>query len=330
MPAHEVSAMPLPSADLIDVTPAVARALDAGRAVVALESSVIAQGMPFPVNRDTGLAVETIVRDGGAEPATIAVIDGRVRVGLDAGAMTRLATTSDAQKASRRDLAALVATGATAGTTVAATMLIAARCGIAVFATGGIGGVHRGAGETFDISADLVELGRTPVAVVCAGAKSILDIPKTLEVLETQGVPVLGYRTDAFPAFYVRDSGHKVDRRIDDPRSLAAIVQVQRRLGLKGGILIANPIAEAHALPAADVEALIETASREAEAAGVKGKNLTPFLLARLGALSGGASLEANVALIRSNAGLAARVAVALAELEATNRQTGGSRASSA
>jgi pseudouridine-5'-phosphate glycosidase len=203
-------------------------------------------------------------------------------------------------------------------------MLVAARCGIAVFATGGIGGVHRGAARTFDISADLAELGRTPVAVVSAGAKSILDIPKTLEVLETQGVPVLGYRTDAFPAFFVRDSGHKVDRRVDSARALADIIHVQRRLGLHSGILIANPIPEAHALPAADMEALIDAACREAETAGIAGKDLTPFLLARVNALSGGTSLEANIALIRNNAELAAQVAVELARSEANASRSDG------
>ncbi|HJQ58467.1 MAG TPA: pseudouridine-5'-phosphate glycosidase, partial [Vineibacter sp.] len=283
--------------------------------VVALESSIIAQGMPAPHNLDTALAVEAIIRDRGAVPATIAVVDGRIRVGLDDRLLRLLATAGDAQKASSRDLAALVATGATAGTTVAATMAIAARCGIAVFATGGIGGAHRGAERSFDISADLVELGRTSVAVVAAGAKSILDIGKTLEVLETQGVPVLGYRNTAFPAFFTRDSGHKVDRRVDSPRAVAEIIDAQHRLGLKSGILIANPVPQEHALPMADIDAMIDEACRSAEAEGVMGKDLTPYLLARVNARTGGASLAANVALVKNNASLAAEIAIALAAL---------------
>jgi pseudouridine-5'-phosphate glycosidase len=301
----------------VAVAPDVLAALAEGRAVVALESTIVTHGMPWPDNLDMAMAVEAIVRAAGAVPATVAVIDGRIRVGLEADSLARLAKDRGAGKASRRDLAVLMATGGTAGTTVAATMLIAARAGIAVFATGGIGGVHRGAAETFDISADLTELGRTPVAVVCAGAKSILDLGKTLEVLETQGVPVLGYRTDAFPAFFSRDSGHKVGHRIDDAAALAAVIHAQRRLGLRSGILIAQPVPAAHALPAADIEARIVAACREATSAGVTGKDLTPFLLARLDALTGGDSLKANVALVKSNAALAADIAVAYAALGA-------------
>ena len=301
--------------DLTEIVPEVASALADGRPVVALESTIITHGMPWPDNLDMAVAVEGIVRARGAVPATIALIDGRIRVGLDAAALRRFAGARDAAKASRRDLAALVAGGATAGTTVAATMLIAVRCGIAIFATGGIGGVHRGAEQTFDVSADLVELGRTPVAVVSAGAKSILDIGKTLEVLETQGVPVLGYRTDAFPAFYARDSGHKVDRRIDTPEALAQVIHAQRRLGLQSGILIANPVPEEGALPAGEIDARIAEACREAEAAGVSRKELTPFLLARINELTGGRSLKANIALISNNAALAAEVAVAYAQV---------------
>jgi pseudouridine-5'-phosphate glycosidase len=302
-------------ADLIEPAPEVRAALEIGRPVVALESSIIAQGMPAPHNLETALAVEALVRDHGAVPATIAIIDGRIRVGLDADALGRLATSRDASKASSRDLAALLAGGATAGTTVAATMAIAARCGIVVFATGGIGGVHRGAEQSFDVSADLIELGRTPVAVVAAGAKSILDIGKTLEVLETQGVPVLGYGTDSFPAFFSRDSGYRVDRRVDSPQALATIIDAQCRLGLRSGILIANPIPEAHALPAAEIDGQIADACRAAATAGVSGKDLTPFLLAQVNALSGGASLKANIALVKNNAVLAAAIAVALAVL---------------
>jgi len=300
---------------LIKITPEVAGALADGRPVLALESTIITHGMPYPDNLDMALTVEGVVRQHGAVPATIAVSDGRLRVGLGEDLLRRLAEARDVGKASRRDLAALVVTGATAGTTVAATMLIAASCGIAIFATGGIGGVHRGAAETLDISADLIELGRTPVAVVCAGAKSILDIGKTLEVLETQGVPVLGYRTDVFPAFFSHDSGHKVDRRVDSPRALAEIVLAQRQLGIQSGMVIANPIPEAETMPAVEIEAHIAAACREAESAGVSGKDLTPHLLARINELTGGRSLKANIALIKNNAALAAQIAVEHAAL---------------
>jgi pseudouridine-5'-phosphate glycosidase len=308
-----------PDDELLDIKPEVAVALADGQPVVALESTIITHGMPHPDNLAMAMAVEGIVRQHGAVPATIAVMDGRICVGLGEDGLRRLAEAREAGKASRRDLAALIASGATAGTTVSATMLIAARCGIALFATGGIGGVHRGAAETFDISADLTELGRTPVAVVCAGAKSILDIGKTLEVLETQGVPVLGYRTDAFPAFFSRDSGYRVDRRFDTPRALAQVIRVHRQLGLQGGIVIANPVPEADALPAAAIEACIEAACREAEAAGITGKALTPYLLARLNALTAGQSLRANIALIRNNAALAAQIAVEFAAMMVDN-----------
>jgi pseudouridine-5'-phosphate glycosidase len=305
----------IPGDDLFAVAPEVRDALAARRAVVALESTIVTHGMPYPQNLQTALAVEDIVRAQRAVPATIALVDGRIRVGLDAAELERLAVAEGVAKASRRDLAALLARKAAAGTTVAATMIAAARAKIPIFATGGIGGVHRGAAETFDISADLVELSRTPVAVVCAGAKSILDIAKTLEVLETHGVPVLGYRTDDFPAFFARTSGHKVGHRFDSPRELAEVIAAQQRLGLDTGLLIANPVPEAEALPAAAVEAQIEQACRDAEAAGVSGKELTPFLLARISELSGGQSLRANIALIKNNAALAAEIAVELARL---------------
>jgi pseudouridine-5'-phosphate glycosidase len=283
--------------------------------VVALESSIITHGMPYPINLQVALAVEAAVRQHGAVPATIAVVEGRLCVGLGEDVIGRLAEARDVSKASRRDLAALVATGATAGTTVSATMLVAARCGIEMFATGGIGGVHRGAAETFDISADLIELGSTRVAVVCSGAKSILDLGKTLEVLETQGVPVLGYRTEVFPAFFSRESSYRVDRRFDSPRALAEVILAQRQLGLENGILIANPIPEGEALLAADIEAQIAMACRQADAAGVSRKDLTPFLLARINELTGGRSLKANIALVKNNAALAAEIAVEYAAL---------------
>jgi pseudouridine-5'-phosphate glycosidase len=300
------------SHDLLDVAPPVRAALDAGRGVVALESTIITHGMPFPQNLETARSVEAEIRAQGAEPATIAVVGGRIRVGLDAAALARLAEDGAAVKASRRDLAAVLARGATAGTTVATTMMAAAMAGIGVFATGGIGGVHRGAERTFDVSADLLELARTPVAVVCAGAKSILDIPKTLEVLETNGVPVIGYRTDTFPAFFARSSGEPVAQRLDGAADIARLVALHRRIG-GGGVLVANPIPAADALPGEAIEAAIAAACAEAEAQGIAGKALTPFLLGRINALTGGASLKANVALVRNNARLAAEIATALA-----------------
>ncbi|MDX2103242.1 MAG: pseudouridine-5'-phosphate glycosidase [Alphaproteobacteria bacterium] len=298
--------------DLV-VSSEVAAQLAAGRPVVALESTIITHGMPFPANRDTALAVEAVVREAGAVPATLAVIDGRLRVGLSASEIDDLGRRTSVAKASRRDLALLVATGGTAGTTVAATMILAAMAGIEVFATGGIGGVHRGAELTWDVSADLMELGRTPVTVVSAGAKSILDLPKTLEVLETQGVPVIGVGTAEFPAFFSRDSGLALDHRLDRAEEIAAVIAAQRRLGLKTGILVANPIPADASLPAAVMAERIATALAEAEAAGITGKAVTPFLLSRLVSLTEGASLTANIALIRANARLAAEIAVALA-----------------
>ncbi|HHY51359.1 MAG TPA: pseudouridine-5'-phosphate glycosidase [Alphaproteobacteria bacterium] len=288
-------------------------ALDAGAPVVALESTIITHGMPFPRNLEMARSVEAVIRQAGATPATVAILDGRFRVGLDGDELERLARAGGtAAKASRRDVAALLAGGGTAGTTVATTMQIAALAGIAIFATGGIGGVHRGAETSFDISADLEELSRTPVAVVCAGAKSILDLGKTLEVLETKGVPVLGYRTDDFPAFWARSSGHKVDRRYDDPAAIAAVIDTQFALGM-GGVLVANPIPEAAALDAGEMEAWIEAALRGAEQEGVARHRLTPFLLQRIFELTGGRSLAANIALVEHNAAVAAAIAAALA-----------------
>ncbi|HEX9906121.1 MAG TPA: pseudouridine-5'-phosphate glycosidase [Propylenella sp.] len=297
---------------LIETSPEVAEALAAGRPVVALESAIVTHGMPRPRNVETALAVEAIVRENAATPATVALLDGRIRVGLDRGELERLGAAPGVLKASRRDLAPALARKATAGTTVAATMAVAARAGIAVFATGGIGGVHRGAAESFDVSADLSELAATPVAVVCAGCKSILDIPRTLELLETLGVPVLGYGTDEFPAFFARSSGHRLDHRADTPGEVAEVIRLHRQLQLPSGVLVANPIPEADALPAAEIEARIAAACREAEAAGISQKALTPYLLDRIGALTGGRSLAANIALVKNNAALAARVAVEL------------------
>jgi pseudouridine-5'-phosphate glycosidase len=299
----------------LEIAPAVAAALADRRAVVALESTIITHGMPWPRNLETARGVEAAVRAEGATPATIAVLDGVIHVGLTDAALETIAGREGAAKASRRDLPAVVARRGTAGTTVAATMFLAARAGIPIFATGGIGGAHRGAEHTLDISADLIELGRSPVAVVCAGAKSILDIPKTLEVLETQGVPVVGYGTDRFPAFYARDSGERLEHRFDSPADLAALLAAHRALGLPGGILIANPVPEADALPGAEIEAIIARAVAEAAAQGVARKDVTPFLLARIVELTGGRSLAANIALILNNARLAAQIAVAFAGL---------------
>ncbi len=299
--------------DHIKVSGEVSAALREGRPVVALESTIITHGMPYPQNLDMARAVEARVRAGGAVPATIAIMDGALLAGLGDEALEVLARSGGrAAKASRRDVAALLVTGAIAGTTVATTMQIAAAAGISVFATGGIGGVHRGAEETFDISADLEELARSPVAVVCAGAKSILDIGKTLEVLETNGVPVLGYRTDRFPAFWARDSGYPVDHRFDSFDELARVVAMQAALGL-GGVLVANPIPEADALPAESIEARIADAIADAARAGVTRKDLTPFLLKRVFELTEGRSLKANIALVENNATVAAGIAVALA-----------------
>ncbi len=290
----------------------VAAALAAGRPVVALESTIISHGMPWPQNVETAMLIEDEVRVQGATPATIAVIDGVPRVGLDAALLERLGRDTGVVKTSSRDLAAAFTRRATAGTTVSATMILAERAGIPIFATGGVGGVHRGAETSFDISADLVELGRTGTAVVCAGVKSILDIPKTLEFLETQRVPVLAYGTDDFPAFYSRTSGLKADHRFDTPAEIAEVIRHHRALGAGSGLLIANPIPAEHAI---ELEAEIAAAVGEAAERGIGGKALTPFLLARLNELTEGRSLTANIALVRNNANLAARIAVALAAL---------------
>lgn len=299
--------------DYLSISPEVAAALAANKPVVALESTIITHGMPYPQNLEMAREVEAVVRAHGAVPATIAIMDGRLCVGVSGAALETLAVEGHkAAKASRRDIAALLANGTMAGTTVATTMQIAALAGIRLFATGGIGGVHRGAEDSFDISADLEELGRTPVTVVCAGAKSILDIAKTLEVLETNGVPVIGYGTGHFPAFWARESGHKVDLRFDDPQSVARMLAIQSELGM-GGVLIANPIPESDAWEASAIEAFIAQALGDAEARGIKGKATTPFLLQRIFELTGGKSLASNIALVKNNAKVAAEIAVALA-----------------
>ncbi|HYD97737.1 MAG TPA: pseudouridine-5'-phosphate glycosidase [Alphaproteobacteria bacterium] len=299
------------------IQPEVEDALAAGRPVVALESTIISHGMPYPQNVETARAVEAEIRAGGAVPATIAVLDGRIRVGLDDDDLDLLARHGAVRKLSRRDLPVALATGEAGATTVAATMICADLAGIRVFVTGGIGGVHRGAETSLDISADLEELARTSVAVVCAGAKAILDLPKTLEYLETRGVPVIGYGTDRLPAFYTRDSGLAVDQRADDPQTVARIMQMKWRLGLEGGLIVANPIPEADALDPAAIDGAIAQALAEAAERGIGGKAVTPFLLSRLGEITGGSSLKANIALILNNARVGAAIAVAHAAAEA-------------
>jgi pseudouridine-5'-phosphate glycosidase len=300
---------------LLDLSREAADALAGKRPIVALESTIITHGMPYPANLDTAATLENAVRAQGATPATIAVVDGRFKVGLDRAELEALSRLSGGVvKASRRDLSAVAARHGSAGTTVAATMYIAELAGIEIFATGGIGGVHRGAAETFDISADLVELARTKVAVVCAGAKSILDIDKTLEYLESHGVAICGYCCDEFPAFYARSSGVKLDHRCDGLHDLARMIRLQREIG-PGGLLIANPIPEDKALDAQTIEAHIAQAVTEAKAQGIAKKDVTPFLLARVVELTGGQSLKANMALVENNAVLAAQVAVELARL---------------
>lgn len=300
----------------LSLRPEVAAALAEGRPVVALESTIIAHGLPRDVAGDTARAIETAVRAGGAVPATIAVLGGRIHIGLEPDGLDRLASGPPVAKLSRRDLPVALATGADGATTVAATMICAALAGIRVFATGGIGGVHRGAETSFDISPDLTELARTPVAVVCAGAKAILDLPKTLEVLETLGVPVLGLGTDAFPAFYSRTSGLPVSHRCADAEAVARILRLRWALDASGGVLVAVPVPEAEALPAADIEAALAPLLVEAAARGVTGQAVTPFLLSRLVEATDGRALAANIALIRNNARAAATIAAALASEE--------------
>ena len=297
----------------LDIAPEVQKALDEGRPVVALESTIISHGMPYPQNVETALNVEKIIRENGAVPATIAVIGGRLKAGLSEAEIDYLGKTGTAvAKASRRDLPVLVAEGKDGATTVTTTMIIAHMAGIQVFATGGIGGVHRGAQQTFDISADLEELAHTPVMVVCAGAKSILDLGLTLEYLETHGVPVIGYGTEELPAFYTRKSGFGVDYRVDSPEELAAMFRAQRDLGYKGGMLVTNPIPEEYAMDKAVIDAAIEQALKESVEQGVHGKETTPFLLARVVELTGGDSLESNIKLVLNNAAVAAQTACRL------------------
>ncbi|GGD91212.1 pseudouridine-5'-phosphate glycosidase [Aureimonas endophytica] len=305
-------------------SPAVAEALAQGKPVVALESTIITHGMPWPQNLETATAVEALVRAEGAEPATIAVLEGQLRIGLDAADLERLAQAKDVMKLSRADLAYAVANRRNGSTTVAATMIAAHLAGIAVFATGGIGGVHRGAETSFDISADLDELARTPVIVVSAGAKAILDLPKTLEVLETKGVPVVGFGTDELPAFWSRLSGLKAPLRLDTAEAVAAFQRQRAALGIGGGMLIGNPVPAEAELSRETVSVWIENCLAEAAAQGIAGKAVTPFLLQRMFELSGGRSLETNIALVRNNARVAAGIAKALAAADLADALSAG------
>ena len=297
----------------LDLSPEVAAAIAEGKSIVALESTIISHGMPYPQNVETALKVEAVIRENGAVPATIAIIGGRLKAGLTPDQIEYLGKKGrDVIKASRRDLPVLVARGEDGATTVTTTMIIAALAGIKVFATGGIGGVHRGAETTMDISADLEELAKTPVMVICAGAKSILDLSLTLEYLETKGVPVIGYGTEELPAFYTRKSGFKVDYRIDTPEDLAAAFKAKLEMGLEGGMLVTNPIPEEYSMDPDRINAAIDQAVAEAAEQGIKGKETTPFLLARIKDITGGDSLEANIALVLNNARLAAKTAALL------------------
>ena len=300
----------------LDVNPEVSAAIAEGKPVVALESTIISHGMPYPQNVETALNVERIIRENGAVPATIAIIGGRLKAGLTPEEIEYFGKKGQAiHKASRRDLALLCARGEDGATTVTTTMIIAHMAGISIFATGGIGGVHRGAETTMDISSDLEELSQTPVMVICAGAKSILDLGLTLEYLETKGVPVIGYGTDELPAFYTRQSGFGVDYRVDSPEELAAAFKASKDLELGGGMLVTNPIPEQYAMPLDTINAAIDQAIGECNAKGIHGKDTTPFLLERVAEITGGDSLASNIRLVYNNAKLAAQTAVAFSKL---------------
>ncbi len=299
----------------LDIKPEVAKALKEGKAVVALESTIISHGMPYPRNVETALKVEEIIRANGAVPATIAILNGRLKVGLTKEEIEVLGSGKNVIKTSRRDIPFIIANKADGATTVASTMIIAALAGVKVFATGGIGGVHRGAQETFDISADLQELAHTNVAVICAGAKSILDIGLTLEYLETQGVPVVGFGTDELPAFYTRKSGFAVDYRVDSADKLALALKAKWDLGLNGGMVIANPIPEKYEMDYDVITNAITEALKELKEKGIKGKESTPFLLGKVKEITGGDSLDSNIELVYNNAKIGAQIAVELAKL---------------
>ncbi|XP_021772141.1 uncharacterized protein LOC110736274 [Chenopodium quinoa] len=315
-PASSSSTSHLFEGGLIKVSPEVSDALSRGAAVVALESTIICHGMPYPQNFKTAKEIEAIVRDNGAIPATIAILDGIPRIGLQIEELERLAKTgAQVRKTARRDIAAVVAAGVDGATTVSATMFFASMVAISVFVTGGIGGVHRHGEQTMDISSDLTELGKTPVAVVSAGAKSILDIPRTLEYLETQGVCVAGYRTNEFPAFFTETSGCKVSCRVDSPEDAARLIEANTKLNLGTGVLIAVPIPKEHSASGSLVESAIQKALMEAKEKNIKGSAETPFLLSRVNELTGGASLASNIALVKNNATTGSRIAVCLAQM---------------
>jgi pseudouridylate synthase len=298
--------------EMLHIAPEVAAAIREGHPVVALESTIITHGMPYPTNVATAREVEAVVRDKDAVPATIAILDGKIRIGLEEPELETLAKAANVMKLSRADLAFAVATGRTGSTTVAATMICAHLAGIAVFATGGIGGVHRGVEQTLDVSADLDEFTKTPVTVVCAGAKALLDLPRTLEYLETRGVPVVCYRSNEFPAFWSRNSGLPAPLRLDSAEDIAGFIAARKSLGLEGGLIIANPVPADSEIPRSEVDDLIEQAVRESKTKGITGKAVTPYLLGRMLELSNGRSLTTNMALVKNNAALAAEIAKAL------------------
>lgn len=301
----------------ISVAPEVREALDANKAVVALESTIISHGMPYPQNVETARQVEQIVRDNGAVPATIAIMDGEIKVGLTDDQLEKLGNSKDAVKVSRRDMAEVIAKGQIGATTVASTMICARMAGIKFFVTGGIGGVHRGVESTWDISADLEELSQTGVVVICSGAKSILDLPKTLEYLETKGVPVTGYQTDEMPAFYTRQSGLKLTSRVDSVQEMAEIAKAKFDMELGGGYVVANPVPEAEQMDPDVINKAIEEAVAEADEKGIGGKESTPFLLSKIVEATDGESLNTNIALVKNNAKIGSQIAVAYHELGA-------------
>ncbi|MBQ8563615.1 MAG: pseudouridine-5'-phosphate glycosidase [Firmicutes bacterium] len=298
--------------DFLDINPEVAKAMEEGIPVIALESTIISHGMPYPKNVETALAVEDVIRKGGAMPATIGIIEGRIKIGLTREEVEYMATAKNVLKVSRRDFPLVISQKADGATTVAGTMIAANMAGIRLFVTGGIGGVHRGAGESHDISADLEELKMTDVTVICAGVKSILDIAGTLEYLETAGVPVITYGADEFPAFYSRRSGHAAECRMDDPAAIADLINTKEKMGLKGGVLVACPLPEEDEIPFEQIDVVIKQALKECEEQKITGKRITPFLLSRVKDLTEGKSLEANIKLVLNNAAVGAEIAVNL------------------
>jgi len=295
----------------IDILSEVREALDKNKAVVALESTIISHGMPYPQNLECALSCEAVIRENGATPATIAILDGRIKIGLSADELNKLATSKNVMKCSRRDLPYAIAMKKHGAATVSATMIMAELAGIRFFATGGVGGVHRGAEDSMDISADLIELASTNVCVISAGVKSILDIGRTLEFLETHGVPVVAYGQDEFPAFYTAESGYVAPLRLDTPEDVANMMRAKWELGLKGGAIIGNPIPPEHSMPKEEIDAAIAVALKQADEQGITGKNITPFLLSAIKEATSGKSLEANIHLVKNNATLAARIASA-------------------